>query len=85
MPKKTEVKKYKDTFGVGVTIQLDEYEPIKLYASTEMEHEGLDSEEVDVLMAKRVMARLNDMTSEVALKIAEIKAKAIEDLSDPED
>lgn len=83
--KKSAIGKYKAHFAVGVTIQLDEYEPIKLYSSSEVEHDGSDPDGVNLDLATRVMKRLDDMTSEVALKIAEIKAQAIEDLSDTGD
>jgi hypothetical protein len=84
MPKKKDetTAEHKSVFGVGVTIQIAEYEPIKVYASEETLHDGSDPEGVDLDLAKRVMSRLDTMTSEVALKIAEIKERVIQDLSD---
>lgn len=83
--KRKTADKYKSTFAVGVTVQIQEYEPLKLFASEEVEHDGRDTKAIDLDLAKRVMTRLDTMTSEVALKVTEIKERAIEELSDMEE
>lgn len=70
----------KSTLYVGFKMQLDQYEPIEIGASAELEGENVDEELKNV-----VMTRLRESAKEACKEVVVIKKKIIEELSDNDD
>lgn len=70
----------KSVFALSFVIQVEDYEPMKLYASEEREWEGERPENLDVELAKVVMGRLESLSTECALKVREIKGQMMAEL-----
>ena len=72
----------KDGFSIGYTVQIADYEPVKLAAWAEEEHDGLPEDEVSMRLATKIMARLETLSIECVKKIESIKANMMDELDD---
>ena len=73
----------KKSLSVGFTLQLDEYEPIKLNIMTErMLRVGEREEDLILSLAKTIADDFDKVSSEMVKKIQSTKAQIWEDLSD---
>jgi len=71
----------KSTLYVGYKQQIEQYEPLEIGASVEMEHDP-ESKDVNDVLTAMVISRLEAQSALIAGKVAAIKKKVIEELSD---
>lgn len=75
----------KKGISVGFTIQVDQYEPVKISAWEEVEGEGSvleTGEDIDIEITKKVVKRIDKVADECVKKVSAIKTRILDELSD---
>lgn len=72
----------KSGFSLSFVVQVDDYEPVKLYAYEECEYDGERPTKLDLDLATKVMKRLEDLSLECVKKVKTIKSNMMDELDD---
>lgn len=75
---------HKAQFSVGFKVQVEQYEPVDIWAGESVEYTG-EIKDIDVKLIKAVMKRLGAKVEDIVLHVGELKQRIIDELSNPED
>lgn len=73
----------KSSMYIGFKQQIEQFEPIEIGASAEIEHDN--DVDVDDKLTDIIMKRLEEQSTKIAASVAVIKKRIIDELSDEEE